>query len=108
MPNKTEYYMESSFYALQRVHLVLCELTDEKEEKCMILIVFDSYSGYVYGALMKEISSKEIKSELLNYMTYVEIPTYFFSDQGHQFISDDVQQLVKRLGYLWIFSSSGH
>uniref|UniRef100_A0A0N5C6S7 RNA-directed DNA polymerase n=1 Tax=Strongyloides papillosus TaxID=174720 RepID=A0A0N5C6S7_STREA len=108
MPNKTEYYMEPSFYALQRVHLDLCELTDEKEGKCMILIIVDSYSGYVYGTLMKGISSKEIKSELLKYMTYVGIPTYFFSDQGRQFIAEDVQQLVKRWGCSWIFSGSGH
>uniref|UniRef100_A0A0N5BP41 CCHC-type domain-containing protein n=1 Tax=Strongyloides papillosus TaxID=174720 RepID=A0A0N5BP41_STREA len=46
--------------------------------------------------LMKGISSKEVKSELLKYMPYVRIPTYFFSDQGRQFITEDVQQLVKR------------
>uniref|UniRef100_A0A0N5CH91 Integrase catalytic domain-containing protein n=1 Tax=Strongyloides papillosus TaxID=174720 RepID=A0A0N5CH91_STREA len=57
---------------------------------------------------MKGISNKEVKSKLLKNMTYVGIPKYFFSDQGRQFIAEDVQQLVKRWGCSWIFSGSEH
>ncbi|CEF61647.1 Integrase, catalytic core domain and Ribonuclease H-like domain-containing protein [Strongyloides ratti] len=103
MPNKSPPFMEILMYPMERVHI--------KIKKCFstyFLVIQDSFSRYLNIFQLKNMSAAECISCLNRAFSYLGYPTLIFSDQGRQFISQNIKTFISKNSITWFFRGAGH
>lgn len=91
-------------YPNERVHVDLAGPIDGK----MLIVLVDAFSGWIDASWVKDITSSTVIEALRKYVVNFGIIDLLVSDNGRQFVSQELQEWTKSNGIRHLYSPPWH